>query len=91
MPPHDGVRLDDELGGAPLPPRLGEQDPEESVPRAERWTRARAPQCGHLLTEREILERDGPVAGEQDVQEWNGRDLCAVCEGQLDERGLVTL
>jgi hypothetical protein len=62
MPPHDGVRLDDEQSGAPLPPRLGEQDPEESVPRAERWTRARALQCGHLLTERQILERDGPVA-----------------------------
>ena len=62
MPPHHGVGLDDDQGGAPLPPPLGEEDPKESVPRAEFWALDRTRQRGQLLTEREILERDRPVS-----------------------------
>ena len=47
---------------APVPPRLGEEDPKQSVRRAELRTFDRARQHGQLLTEREILERDGPVS-----------------------------
>jgi len=37
MPPHHGVRLHDDQGGAPLPPSLGEENPKEAVPGAELW------------------------------------------------------
>jgi len=62
VPPHHGVGLDDDQGGAPLPPRLAEEDPKESVPRVEFWSLDRTRQRGQLLTEREILERDRPVS-----------------------------
>ena len=58
----DGVGPHDEQGSAPLRPRLGEEDPKESVPRAELWAPDRARQRGHLLAEREILERNDPVS-----------------------------
>jgi len=61
VPPHHGVRLDDDQGGAPLPPALGKEDPKESVPRAELRALDRTRQRSQLLTEREILERDVPV------------------------------
>ena len=62
MPPHHGVGLHDDQGGAPLPPPLGEEDPKEAVPQAEPGAVARARQRGQLLTKREIFERDRPVA-----------------------------
>lgn len=62
VPPHHGVGLHDDQGGAPLPPPLGEEDPKESVPLAELGALDRASQRGQLLTEREVLERDCPVS-----------------------------
>ena len=62
MPSHHGVGLDDDQGGAPLRPCLGEEDPKDSVRRAKFWALDRARQRGQLLTEREILERDRPVS-----------------------------
>jgi hypothetical protein len=62
VPSHHGVGWDDDQGGAPFRPCLGEEDPKESVPRAEFWTLDGARQRGQLLTEREILERDRPVS-----------------------------
>src|SRR3989441_3534092 len=38
-------------GHAPLPPRLGEEDPREAVPLAEMWALDRARQRGQLPTE----------------------------------------
>jgi len=64
VPPYDGVGPHDEQGGAPLRPRLGKEDPKESVRRAELWAPDRARQRGHLLAEREILERNGPCPGQ---------------------------
>ena len=61
VPSDHGIGLHDDQGGAPVPPRLGEEDPKQSVRRAEPRTFHRARQHGQLLTEREILERDGPV------------------------------
>ena len=61
MPAHDRVWLDDEQGAAPLPPGLGEHDPKESVTRAKMRAFCAARQRGHLLTQREVLERDGPA------------------------------
>jgi hypothetical protein len=62
MPPHYRFGLHDDQGGAPVPPRLGEEDPKESVARVELWALGRAPPGGQLLTEREILERDRPMS-----------------------------
>jgi hypothetical protein len=62
MPPHHGVGLHDDQGGAPLPPPFGEEDPKEAVPHAEPWVVDRARQRGQLLTKREIFERDRPVS-----------------------------
>jgi hypothetical protein len=31
MPTHDGVRVHDDQGCAPIPPRIGEQHPKESI------------------------------------------------------------
>ena len=61
MPSHHGVGLHDDQGGAPVPPTLGEEDPKQSVRRAELRTLDRSRQHGQLLTEREIFQRDGPV------------------------------
>src|SRR5882762_6600051 len=38
VPPHHGVGLHDDHGGAPLLPPFGEEDPKESVPHTELWT-----------------------------------------------------
>jgi hypothetical protein len=80
-----------------LRPELGPQSSAIQV-RPERGLRA---QLAEGASKREtskrisaVLEKsgdDGPVAGEEDVQQWNGRDLGAVCEGQLDEGQPVML
>jgi len=62
MPTHDGVRLHDNQGGAPIPPRLGEQHPKRAIARAELRTPYRASEDGQLLAERHVLERDGSVS-----------------------------
>jgi hypothetical protein len=62
VPPNRRVGLDDDQGGAPLPPILGEQDLKESVRRAELGALDRTRQRGQLLTECEILERDRAVS-----------------------------
>jgi hypothetical protein len=62
MPPQHRFGLHDHQGGAPCAPSIAEEDPKESVPRAEPRVRDRSGQHGQLLTEREILKRDGPVS-----------------------------
>jgi hypothetical protein len=56
MPSHHGVRLDEHERGAPVPPRLGQDDPKQPVPFPQLRTRAGASQRIELLTEREVLE-----------------------------------
>jgi hypothetical protein len=51
MPAHDGVRVHDDQGCAPIPSRVGEQHPKESIPVAELGTRYSAPEDRQLLAE----------------------------------------
>ena len=62
MPAHDRVRLHDDQGRSPILPRLGEQNPKQSIACAEVWTPDRAPENGQLLTQRHVLARDGSVS-----------------------------
>jgi hypothetical protein len=56
MPPHDGARLDDYQGGAPLRPQRSKRNPEEAVSSAKTRSGGRALQGGELLPERDILK-----------------------------------
>jgi hypothetical protein len=62
MPAHDRVRLHDDQGRAPISPRLGEEHPKQSISRAEWRTADCTPKDGQLLTQCQVLERDGPVS-----------------------------
>src|ERR1700730_6470140 len=62
MPPQHRLGLHDHQGGAPLAPPFGEEDPKESIPPAELWALHRSGQRDQLGTEREVLERHGPVS-----------------------------
>ena len=62
MPAHDRVRLHDDQGGAPITPRVGEQDPEHSISVAEWGTLGGAPEHRQLLSEREVLKGNGSVS-----------------------------
>ena len=62
MPAHDRVRLHDDQGRAPLSPGLREEHPKQSISRAELRTPDGAPKDGQLLTQRQVLERHGPVS-----------------------------
>ena len=62
MPTHDSIGLHKNQGRSPIPPRLGEQDPKQSIARAELRMPDRAPENGQLLTQRHVLEHDGSVA-----------------------------
>jgi hypothetical protein len=62
MPAHDRVRLHDDQGGAPISPRVGEQDPEQAISVAEWGTLGGTPEHRQLLTEREVLKRDSSVS-----------------------------
>jgi hypothetical protein len=61
VPSDHGIGLHDDQGGAPVPPTLGEEDPKQSVRRAELRTFHRSRQHGQLLTERKIFQHDGSV------------------------------
>jgi hypothetical protein len=74
MPTHNRVRVHDDQSGAPIPPRLGEQHPKQSISVAELGTPRGALEHGQLLTEREILERDGSVST-ADQRERSKRDF----------------
>ena len=62
MPPQHGVRLHDNQGGPPLPPPFCEQDPKESIARAEPLACDGAGQYGQLLTKGQVLKRDRSVS-----------------------------
>ena len=73
MPTHDGVRVHDDQGGAPILPRVGEQHPKQSISVAELRTPHGALEHGQLLTECQILERDRSVST-ADQRERSKRD-----------------
>src|SRR5437867_396274 len=62
MPPHDRVGLHDDQGRSPILPRLGEQHPKQSISAVEEGTRGVTFEHRQLLTERQVLERDGSVS-----------------------------
>src|SRR5258708_4315040 len=68
MPTHDRVGLHDDQSRSPFPPRLGEQNPKQSIARTEVRTPDRAPQDGYLLTQRQVLERDSSVSTTEQPQ-----------------------
>jgi len=61
MPTHDGVRVHDNQGCAPIPPGVGEQHPKQSISVAELGTPHGAFEHGQLLTKCQILEGDCSV------------------------------
>jgi len=56
MPPHNGARLDEYQGGAPLRPERGKRNPEQAVSSAKTRSGGRAFQGGELLSEPDILK-----------------------------------
>ena len=77
MPTHDSVGLHDDQGRSPILPRLGEQDPKQSIACAELRTPDRAPENRQLLTQRHVLERDGSVSTTEQPE----------CSKENDKRG----
>ena len=73
MPTHDGVRVHDDQGCAPILPRVGEQHPKQSMSVAELGTPHGALEYGQLLTECQILECDRSVST-ADQRERSKRD-----------------
>ena len=73
MPAHNGVRVHDDQGCAPIPPRSGEQHPRASISVAELGTLYRALEDRQLLAECQILERDRPLST-ADQREKSKRD-----------------
>jgi len=73
MPTHDGVRVHDDQGCAPIPPRVDEQHPKDSISVAQLWAPHGALEHGQLLTECQILKRDSSVAS-ADQPESSKRD-----------------
>ena len=61
VPSDHGIGLHDNQRRTPVVPTLGEEDPEQSVGRAEQQTFHGLRQRGQLLTENEVLAHDGPV------------------------------
>jgi hypothetical protein len=74
MPAHDPIGLDEHQGVAPVPPRLQQYDPEESVARAQLWTSDGALQGSQLLPKRQVLKGDGPVAAADQSNGWEEDD-----------------
>src|SRR5260221_3802724 len=64
MPAHDGVGVHNDQSSAPIPPRVGEQHPKQSISAAELGTLDGALKCCQLLTECKILERDRSMSTE---------------------------
>jgi len=74
MPTHDGVRVHDDQGCSPIPPRVGEQHPKQSISVAQLGTSHGALAHGQLLTEGQILERDRSVSTADQRESSKGDD-----------------
>ena len=74
MPPDDGLGLDDGDGLRPAAPQAGEQDPEQPVGGAQAWARRGPLEDGQLMTQREVLERQGAAGpkSEEEAREDQG-------------------
>jgi hypothetical protein len=61
MPTHDCVGLHNDQGRSPILPRLGEEDPKQSIARTEVRMPDRASENPQLLTQCHVFKRDGSV------------------------------
>jgi len=93
VPAHDSVRLHDDQGRAPIPPRAGKYDPKQSISVAEVGTRDCALEHGQLVTECQVLERDRPVTTadqrkgpEQDNKRGQHESSCGVIDHRINRR-----
>jgi len=73
MPTHDGVRVHNDQGWSPIPPRVSEQHPQQPISATEPGTPHGALEHGQLLAECQILERDRSVST-ADQRERSKRD-----------------
>jgi len=73
MPAYNSVRVHDDQGCSPIPPRVGEHHPEQPISVAELRTPHGTLEYGQLLTEVPDLERDGSVST-ADERERSKRD-----------------
>ena len=96
MPTHDGVGVHDDQGRAPIPPRVGEQHPKQSISVAELGTPHGALEHGQLLTECQILERDRSVStadqrekSKRDDERSQHRLSCLAINHWINGRGLI--
>jgi hypothetical protein len=94
MPTHDGIGLHDHQGGAPIPPRVGEQRPKQSISVTELGTLHGAPEYGQLLTECQILEYDRSVStadqregSEHDDERSQHEPSCFAVTHRINRRG----
>ena len=62
MPPQHRCWLHDHQGGAPLPPRVGEQYPKEPISWVELRAFTDTRQRGQLLTKRQVLKGNRSVS-----------------------------
>jgi hypothetical protein len=60
MPTHDGVRVHDDQGCSPIPPRVGQQHPKQPISVAESRTPHGALEHGQLLTQGQTAPYSGP-------------------------------
>ena len=74
MPPDHRLGLDDGDGLRPAAPQAGEQDPEQPVGGAQAWARRGPLEDGQLMTQREVLERQGAAGpkSEEEAREDQG-------------------
>lgn len=68
MPSHDGARLHEHHGGAPVPPASGQGDPKQSVARVEVRALGRALHRRQLLPQRQVLQYQFAMAAERQGQ-----------------------
>jgi hypothetical protein len=68
MAPHDGLRLHEHQGRAPVPPDSGEGNPKQSVAHLEVPAPGRAFHRHQLMPERQILQDQFPMSTERQRQ-----------------------
>jgi hypothetical protein len=68
MPPHDGVRLHEHHGRAPVPPDSGQDDPKQAVACLEVWAAGGEFHRSQLLPQRQVLQDQLPMSAERQGQ-----------------------
>ena len=91
MPTDHRLGLHDDQGGTPAPPGVSEQHPKQSISRTEWRTLDRALEDRQLLTEGQVLKRDGAVSAdqregtEQDEKRRQHERSCATIDRRINQ------